>query len=71
MLPLAAADLLARAPGPAVDVRPPPGIARGLIAVPAWVVLTLTAALFVGTAVYLWWRGRREARAMTRRRGRA
>lgn len=61
MLPLAAADLLARAPGPSVEVRPPPGIARGLIAVPAWVVLTLTGALFVGTAVYLWWRSR-EAR---------
>lgn len=62
MIPLAAADLLAQAAAPPGEVRPPPGVARGLVVVPAWVVLALTAVLFVGTALYLWWRARREAR---------
>lgn len=63
-LPAAAPLVLAPglAPGATVEVRPPPGLARGLVSVPSWVVLAAAGALLVGTLVYLVWRGRHDAR---------
>jgi hypothetical protein len=40
-------------PAPEVVVRPPPGPARGVVPVPAWVVVVLATVLVVGTLAYL------------------
>ncbi|NLE87991.1 MAG: hypothetical protein GX607_16515 [Myxococcales bacterium] len=47
-------------PVDATEGRPPPGLARGLVSVPAWVVLAVAGLLVLGTLAHLTLRRRGE-----------